>query len=167
MKVLTTITLQSSHKRLRAGSIRSPAALPRMRSAAEHSFRNRPTITDRAITRAGKAQRARHHALVAGTAHSRLCPPYAAFITRMSGSDMRRNPEKTRSALRAALAQHLAHDVGDHGRQIGRKAGDHPADTGHFLSHTRDFLPHGGELPPHLRRKPIHLALDPIEAAFD
>src|SRR3954471_1279122 len=30
MKALTTITLQSSHKRLRAGSIRSPAALPRM-----------------------------------------------------------------------------------------------------------------------------------------
>ena len=30
MKMLTTITLQSSHKRLRAGPIRSPAALPRM-----------------------------------------------------------------------------------------------------------------------------------------
>jgi hypothetical protein len=29
MKVLTTITLQGSHKLLRVGSIRSPAALPR------------------------------------------------------------------------------------------------------------------------------------------
>jgi hypothetical protein len=30
MKVLTTITLQGSHKLLRVGTIRSPAALPRM-----------------------------------------------------------------------------------------------------------------------------------------
>src|SRR5947199_8620480 len=30
MKTLTTITLRSSQKRLRVGSIRSPAALPRM-----------------------------------------------------------------------------------------------------------------------------------------
>jgi hypothetical protein len=30
MKMLTTITLRSSQKRLRVGSIRSPAALPRM-----------------------------------------------------------------------------------------------------------------------------------------
>ena len=30
MKVLTTITLHGSHKLLRVGSIRSPAALPRI-----------------------------------------------------------------------------------------------------------------------------------------
>src|SRR4051812_24090837 len=46
------ITLRGSQKRLRADTIRSPAACRGLQSAAGHSSRNMPTITDRAITRA-------------------------------------------------------------------------------------------------------------------
>jgi hypothetical protein len=42
MKALTTITLQGSHKLLRVGSIRSPAALPRM------AVRGRAFLSERA-----------------------------------------------------------------------------------------------------------------------
>jgi hypothetical protein len=46
------IMLQGSHKLLRAGTIRSPAACRGLRSAAGHSSRNKPTIDDFVITRA-------------------------------------------------------------------------------------------------------------------
>jgi len=42
MKVLATITLRGSHKLLRMGSIRSPAALPRM------SVRGRAFLSEQA-----------------------------------------------------------------------------------------------------------------------
>src|SRR6202162_5241167 len=45
--------LRGSKKRLRAGSIRSPAACRGMHAAAGHSSRNMPKIIDLAITRAG------------------------------------------------------------------------------------------------------------------
>jgi hypothetical protein len=53
MKVLTTITLQGSPKRLRAGYDPIASGLPRIAVAAGHSFRNKPTIIGFAITRAG------------------------------------------------------------------------------------------------------------------
>src|SRR5437868_9496655 len=82
MKVLATITLRGSHKPLRVGSIRSPAACRGWPSAAGHSFRNAPTIIGFAITRVGKAKRA-HVSPTRGSrghgAKSRLCPPYVWF----------------------------------------------------------------------------------------
>src|SRR5664279_1429610 len=45
------ITLRGSHKLLRMGSIRSPAACCGMHAAAGHSFRNTQTIIYFAITR--------------------------------------------------------------------------------------------------------------------
>jgi hypothetical protein len=51
MKVLTTITLRGSQKRLRAGYDPIASGLPRIAAAAGHSFRNAPTIVDFAITR--------------------------------------------------------------------------------------------------------------------
>src|SRR5450631_3633990 len=47
------ITLRGSQKRLRADSIRSPAACRGLQSAAGHSSRNNSMIIDFAITRAG------------------------------------------------------------------------------------------------------------------
>src|SRR3984893_7764048 len=57
MKVLTTITLQGSHKLLRMGSIRSPAACHGVQVRGRPFLTERQTITDRAITRMGRAQR--------------------------------------------------------------------------------------------------------------
>jgi hypothetical protein len=51
MKVLTTITLRGSQKRLRAGYDPIASGLPRVAAVAGHSFRNAPTIIDFAITR--------------------------------------------------------------------------------------------------------------------
>ena len=52
MKTLTTISLRSSQKRLRAQSIRSTAALPRMAVRGRAFLSEHPKITNRAITRA-------------------------------------------------------------------------------------------------------------------
>ena len=61
------ITLRGSHKLLRVGSIRSPAACRGLPSAAGHSFRNTLTIIDCAITRVGKGALA-------------PCPPFNTLL---------------------------------------------------------------------------------------
>src|SRR5262249_48576559 len=88
MKMLTTITLRGSHKLLRVGSIRSPAALPRMAVRGRAFLSEQPTIFGFAITRVGKAKRAHlrvHRSWKVGTLPpslvelrrtQSLCPPY-------------------------------------------------------------------------------------------
>src|ERR1700761_3124265 len=57
MKVLARSRYGAAKKRLRADSIRSPAACRGMHAAAGHSSRNTPTVIDFAITRADWSRR--------------------------------------------------------------------------------------------------------------
>src|SRR5262245_22421878 len=69
------ITLQGSHKLLRMGTIRSPAACRGSPSAAGLSFRNVPTINPFAMTRMGCET---HHGLMMGFARAQPILRFAA-----------------------------------------------------------------------------------------
>src|SRR5947199_13809 len=86
-------------------------------------------------------------------------PPYASSLTSPRWASARRRAcilTPRCSDFSAALAQHLAHDVADHGGKVGREAGDHSPQAGQVLPHAA-----------HVLRQDVDLAFHAVKAGLD